>query len=91
MARAILYLEAKANHWLSRQSSRTSASESLKDGLRAYALRQAALQRAFLISFAEDFDTALQPSSGNTPHLVSEVIADDDDYTPDDEELVDII
>lgn len=86
MGRAMRYLEAKSATWIGQQSSRSVLSESLGEGLRAYALRQAALQQALLDSFCRDFDAALFVGDGNTSSRpVADNPRDDDDYMPGEE------
>lgn len=91
MARCVLFLEAESVLWRSRQMLRSTPSSSLNEGIRAYALRQAALQEALLSNFAQDFDQALQLDNGKASKFIRATALDDDDYTPEDDEIVDII
>lgn len=92
MRRAIRYLEAKSAVWIERQSSRSTLSVNLGEGIRAYALRQAALQQELLGSFARDFEEAIHVGDGDIfSRLDAETPLDEDDYTPDDEETTDIL
>lgn len=89
MGRALRLLEAKSALWISRQSSRSTPSANLSEGIRAYALRQADLQEAFAETFARDFEKALESEDGSAKKLVAGNILDDDDYTPEDDEAID--
>lgn len=59
MRRVLLFLEWSAKRWDSRANTRSKASLEMKEGLKAYALDQASLQRTLAASFKILWDTPL--------------------------------
>lgn len=85
MRRTIEYLKWKANWWQERAGSRSCSDKLLAEGLRAYALEQAALQRTLSTSFQQAWRQPLEDAEeGNKGH--DEAPASDDDEESDEED-----
>lgn len=100
MRRVRASLEWKAMEWDSRQDARLDVSVELKEGIRAYAVEQAALQRMLASSFQVMWKTPLanvekMPQESGTPNPTAdqhgEDDADDDEDAEDDEIELEII
>lgn len=93
MRRSLRFLQHKAKVWDQRQDSRQTTSESLNEGLRAYAHRQSELQTQLAISFAKNYDDALKRSetSSSTIRDSGETSDVDDEDDEEDDDVMDFV
>lgn len=91
MRRALRFLQHKASLWDHRKTFRPTPSETLNEGLCAYAHRQSELQTRLAASFACDFADALKPAnSGTSTTAAAGDMRDSDGNDDDDDDAIDL-
>ena len=88
MRRALVFLEWKSDWWLQRQGVRTGLTRELDEGLRAFAVGQADLQRHLAAHFREIWKGSLDDENANNSSNDDDEEDDDDDHDAEDNEDV---
>ena len=86
MNRVLLFLEWAVKQWDLRADTRSDSSPEVKEGLKAYTLEQAALQRTFAASFKLLWTTPLADVDDVLENLDFPSYSSDDDASEDEED-----
>ena len=87
MRRTLVFLEWKSDWWLQQQGVQKELTRDLDEGLRAFAVGQADLQRHLVVYFREIWKGSLDDENANNSGNDDDEEEDDDDDAEDNEDV----